>query len=177
MRSPAPASPLHELRVIKALSLPGLIRLVTEIDDHGPISHQYGSLQGAFGDLTPGQLRHAINTARDLGLVHADEQAPDRYRLTESGEDLAEVYDTAARWARAHQYPSDSSDFVTRVQHTLQLPAPDPASEADSDHSGVGTDRPQPPNALADWLETHPHVLNQAASRSSRSADETGLAA
>ncbi|MFD9817457.1 hypothetical protein [Streptomyces violascens] len=175
MTRPVPTSRLHEPRVIKVLSLPGLIRLVTEIDDHGPISHQYGSLQAAFGDLTPGQLRHAINTARGLGLIHADEQAPDRYRLTESGEDLAEVYDTAARWARAHQYPSDSSDFVTRVQHTLQRPGP--ASEADADHSGAGTDRPQPPSALTHWLEAHPHVLNPAAPRSSRAVDETGLAA
>ncbi|MFD9077009.1 hypothetical protein, partial [Streptomyces lasiicapitis] len=121
MNRSLPDRPLQDRRAIKTLTLPGLIRLVTEIDDNGPIGHRRGALQGAFSDLTPGQLRHAIDTARDLGLVHADEQAPDRYRLTESGEALAEVYDTAARWARAHHFPDTTVDFVTRVQHILQL--------------------------------------------------------
>ncbi|MEK8146245.1 hypothetical protein NKH18_48450 [Streptomyces sp. M10(2022)] len=104
-----PDSLLHERRAIRTLTLPGLIRLITEIDDNGPISYRRGSLQGALGDLTPGQLRHAIDTARALNLVHSDETTPDRYRLTESGEALAEVYDTAARWARARQLPPPRS--------------------------------------------------------------------
>lgn len=54
MNRSVPENLLHERRAIRILTLPGLIRLVTEIDDNGPISHQKGSLQGAFGDLTPG---------------------------------------------------------------------------------------------------------------------------
>jgi len=84
-----PQALVHERRAIRTLTLPALIRLVTEIDDNGPISHQKGSLQSAFGDLTAGQLRYAIDVARGLGLVHADEQAPDRYHLTAGGEALA----------------------------------------------------------------------------------------
>ncbi|MGW7754535.1 hypothetical protein ACWGK6_23905 [Streptomyces violaceusniger] len=145
-----------------------LIRLVTEIDDNGPISHRRGSLLGAFGDLTPGQLRHAIDTARDLGLVHADQQAPDRYRLTASGEDLAEVYDTAARWARSHQFPSPTSDFVTRVQYTFQLQGSEP----------TGARRQSAlQEALSEWLKAHPRVLHQAGACSSGAAEESGLAA
>ena len=82
-------------RIITILSLPGLIRLLSEIDDNGPVSR--GSLQSTFGDLTRHQLRQAIDTARDLDLVYCDGPAPARYRLTASGEDLADVYDTAAR--------------------------------------------------------------------------------
>ncbi|MEU5898705.1 hypothetical protein [Streptomyces venezuelae] len=156
MNRSRPENLLHERRAIRTLTLPSLIRLITEIDDNGPISHQKGSLQGAFGDLTPGQLRHAIDIARDLGLVHADEQAPDRYRLTASGEDLAEVYDTVARWARARHFPDTTVDFVTRVQHTLQLTSRGP-------QAGVSSLEPSAPHhVVTEFLQAHPRVLNRA---------------
>ncbi|MGW2917739.1 hypothetical protein ACWDBF_07725 [Streptomyces angustmyceticus] len=169
MTRPLPSSLLQERRAIRTLALPGLIRLITEIDDNGPINHRRGSLQGAFGDLTRAQLRRAIDTARDLGLVHADQQAPDRYRLTASGEDLAEVYDTAARWARSHQFPSTSGDFVTRVQHTFQL-------QGSASTSARG-EQPAPLKALSEWLTANPRVLHQAGACSSGAAEESGLAA
>ncbi|MBE1599918.1 MULTISPECIES: hypothetical protein [Streptomyces] len=170
-------------RVIHALSLPALIRLVTEIDDNGPISRRRGSLQSAFGDLTTHQLRYAIDVARTLGLVHADPYATTRYRLTEAGADLAEFYDTAARWSRTHQRPHAVCDFVTRVQHALKLlglpadaPTRDPAdarvlrTEADLALHGLRT-------ALDEWLQTHPQSLPAAAPRSTAAADETELVA
>ncbi|MCA1269730.1 hypothetical protein LCE32_06555 [Streptomyces sp. 7G] len=166
-----PDSLLNERRAIRTLTLPGLIRLITEIDDNGPISHRYGSLQGAFGDLTPGQLRHAIDTARALDLVHSDETTPDRYRLTESGEALAEVYDTAARWARARQLPAASVDFVARVQHALQLHSRDPHP------SGPAPEPSAPRNALAEWLQSNPRALDHADARSSQEPAEGGRAA
>ncbi|WP_327352818.1 hypothetical protein [Streptomyces sp. NBC_01304] len=171
MNRSVPENLLHERRAIRILTLPGLIRLVTEIDDNGPISHQKGSLQGAFGDLTPGQLRHAIDIARDLGLVHADQQAPDRYRLTESGEALAELYDTAARWARTRHFPDTSTDFVTRVQHTLQLNSRSP-------HASGSTLEPSAPHqVLSEFLQANPRVLNHTDARSSQEAAEAGRAA
>ncbi|WP_420036062.1 hypothetical protein ACN2WE_31010 [Streptomyces sp. cg28] len=160
-----PGPLLHERRTIRTLTLPALIRLVTEIDDNGPIARQKGSLQSAFGDLTPGQLRHAIDSARDLGLIHADEQAPDRYRLTVRGEALAEVYDTAARWARERQFPDDNSDFVTRVQHTLQL------------HGGsllASGSRPEPsaPHQMLDeFLQAYSRLPNYTDARSTQQAE------
>jgi len=171
MTRPLPETLLHERRAIRTLTLPGLIRLVTEIDDNGPISHRRGSLQSAFGDLTPGQLRHAIDVARDLGLVHADEQAPDRYRLTASGEALAEVYDTAARWARARHFPDTSTDFVTRVQHTLQLHRRSPHA------SGSSPEPSAPHEALAEFLRANPRVLHHADARSAQPPAEAGRAA
>ncbi|MFF6783830.1 hypothetical protein [Streptomyces sp. NPDC012510] len=160
----------HTGRVISALSLPALIRLVSEIDDNGPISHQRGSLQGAFGDLPRHQLRYATDVARALGLVHFADHAPARYRLTEAGEDLAEVYDTVARWSRTHQYPSTVSDFVTRVQQTLKLLGTVLRAEAAFAPAELR-------DALAEWLQTHPQVLHAVASRSSHTEDETEHAA
>ncbi|MFI6289363.1 hypothetical protein ACIBCM_32240 [Streptomyces sp. NPDC051018] len=100
-------------RTAALLSHPGLIRLITEIDDHGPVPT---ALVRAFPDLPRHQLRHARDTARDLGLINTDHHT---YRLTDRGTDLAELYDQAARWARAHDYPARDSSFVTRVQSTL----------------------------------------------------------
>lgn len=171
MNRSLPKNLLHERRAIRTLTLPGLIRLVTEIDDNGPISHRRGSLQGAFGDLTPGQLRHAIDVARDLGLVHADEQAPDRYRLTASGEALAEVYDTAARWARARHFPDTTVDFVTRVQHTLQLQSRSPQA------TGSSLEPSAPHQALTEFLQSNPRVLHDADARSPKETAEAGRAA
>ncbi|MFD9224907.1 hypothetical protein ACFWDI_34030 [Streptomyces sp. NPDC060064] len=171
MNRSLPGHLLQERRAIRTLTLPGLIRLVTEIDDNGPISHRRGSLQGAFGDLTPGQLRHAIDIARDLGLVHADEQAPDRYRLTERGEALAEVYDTAARWARARHFPDTTVDFVTRVQHALQLHSRSPQAP------GSTLEPSAPHEVLSEFLQANFRVLNHAGARSSQEAAEAGRAA
>ncbi|MER5827572.1 hypothetical protein ABT086_36365 [Streptomyces mirabilis] len=171
MTASLPSSLLRERRAIRTLSLPGLIRLVTEIDDNGPISRQRGSLQGAFGDLTPGQLRHAIDTARDLGLIHARGHAAARYQLTASGKDLAEVYDTAARWARTHQLPSRTSDFVARVQHALQM------QDGRPEHTGATTEVSAPREALSEWLQAHPRVLHQDVAHSSHAAQESGRAA
>ncbi|MBA2950293.1 hypothetical protein [Streptomyces himalayensis] len=171
MNRSQPETLLQERRAIRALTLAGLIRLITEIDDNGPISHRRGSLQGAFGDLTPGQLRHAIDVARDLGLVHADEQAPDRYRLTASGEALAEVYDTAARWARARHFPDTNSGFVTRVQHTLQLHSRSPQA------NGSSLEPSAPHQVLTEFLQSNPRVLHHADVRSPQPPAEAGLAA
>ncbi|WP_406439055.1 hypothetical protein OHB14_51635 [Streptomyces sp. NBC_01613] len=171
MTAALPARLLRERRAIRTLSLPGLIRLVTEIDDNGPISRQRGSLQAAFGDLSTGQLRHAIDTARGLGLIHARGHATARYQLTASGKDLAEVYDTAARWARSHQLPSPTSDFVTRVQHALQT------QDGGPERTGAATKPSAVHEALSAWLKAHPRVLHQDIARSFHAAQESGRAA
>lgn len=171
MTASSPTSLPRESRAIRTLSLPGLIRLVTEIDDNGPISRHRGSLQGALGDLPIGQLRHAIDTARDLGLIHACGHATARYQLTTSGQDLAELYDTAARWARSRQLPSPTSDFVARVQYALQLQDGGPVQ------SCAATEPSAPRAALSEWLRAHPRVLHQDVARSSHAAQEPGRAA
>jgi hypothetical protein len=166
-----PDSSLREHRAMRALTLPGLIRLVTEIDDNGPISQKRGSLQGALGDLPLGQLRHAIDTARGLGLIHARGHATARYQLTASGKDLAELYDTAARWARSRQLPSPASDFVARVQHALQ------SEDGGSPYTCAATEQPTPRAALSAWLTVHPRLLRQDTARHWDAAQESGHAA
>lgn len=102
-------------RSCSALASPELIRLITEIDDNGTIPPR--GLARTLSDLSPHQLRHATALAHTLGLVRARQGLS----LTESGTQLAEVYDEAARWARAHDYPGVTGTFVTRVRATLQL--------------------------------------------------------
>lgn len=180
-------------RAIRALSLPALIRLVTEIDDNGPISRRRGSLQSAFDDLSAHQLRHAIDRAREFGLVYGDEDERVRYRLTDRGEELAEVYDTAARWARAHQFPTAASDFITRVQRTLDLLSHTEAlahtTARISDASDMlvpggavlGRDAitalDDPQSALSAWLTAHAYALHDTALHTTHAADEWDVAA
>ncbi|MFE0055332.1 hypothetical protein [Streptomyces sp. NPDC059003] len=175
-------------RAIRALSLPALIRLVTEIDDNGPISRRRGSLQSTFDDVAINQLRHAIDRAREFGLVYGDEHERVRYRLTDSGEELAEVYDTAARWARTHQFPTVASDFVTRVQRTLDLLGHATALAHGAARLGEASglavpggavlDREAiaaldgPRNVLTAWLQANASVLHHTALHSSHAADE-----
>ncbi|MEU3747269.1 MULTISPECIES: hypothetical protein [Streptomyces] len=102
-------------RTCSALASPELIRLLTEIDDNGAIPPR--GLARTFPDLSPHQLRHATAQAHTLGLVRPRQGLS----LTESGTQLAGVYEEAARWARAHDYPRVTSTFVTRVRATLQL--------------------------------------------------------
>lgn len=97
----------------------GVIRLVTEIDDNGPIEH--GMLGAALSDLAPGEISDAVNACGELQLVHGGDGAGRPYRLTRRGSELADVYEEMARWARAHDYPARTSTFITRVQTTLTV--------------------------------------------------------
>ncbi|MFF0448052.1 hypothetical protein ACFYT4_16855 [Streptomyces sp. NPDC004609] len=140
-------------RTAALLSHPGLIRLITEIDDHGPVPTALGR---AFPDLPRHQIRHARDTARDLRLIHSDHHAGQPvYLLTGRGTDLAELYDQAARWARAHDYPARDSSFVTRVQATLDH-LTELARHTEATASGTG----HLLDTLARWDWTNPPSAN-----------------
>ncbi|MFF8958659.1 hypothetical protein [Streptomyces sp. NPDC014894] len=107
-------------RAVEVLAHPGVIRLVTEIDDHGPVPRHM--ISRTFPDLPLQRVRDGSALARRHGLVRAGQQAGQPvYRLTEHGAALADVYDSVARWARAHHYPTRHSDFTSRVRATLTL--------------------------------------------------------
>ncbi|MFD7320621.1 hypothetical protein ACFV9D_05940 [Streptomyces sp. NPDC059875] len=133
-------------RACTVLSSPALIRLITEIDDNGPIPPR--GLTRILSDLAPHQIRDATDQAHALGLVRARQGLG----LTESGIQAAEVYDEAARWARTHHYPEVTSSLVTRVRATLRLlgdtagPAPSPAA---------ASSLTAPKTALEAWITTH----------------------
>ncbi|WP_069628746.1 hypothetical protein [Streptomyces niveus] len=110
--------PLTDIRrAVTALSEPALIRLITEIDDNGPVPPR--SSGRIFPDFAPHRIRHATERAHALGLVHA--RVGGGLGLTESGVLLAEVYDVTARWARRHAYPAPTGDFTGRIRHTFAL--------------------------------------------------------
>ncbi|MGP3684563.1 hypothetical protein ACTVZO_07600 [Streptomyces sp. IBSNAI002] len=157
-----------------ALSHPGLIRIISEIDDNGPLQRHL--LSRTLTGLTRWQLRQASAVGRALGLLEAstDDGNPSLV-LTPAGEELAEVYDTAARWARTHHHPSDVSDFVTRVQATLTLVGS--GTPGTTSHA-PGTDYGSlhgPRTALASWVRDHGSTL--AAQLTGASQDEMELAA
>ncbi|MFJ5546722.1 hypothetical protein [Streptomyces sp. NPDC093225] len=103
-----------------ALSHPGLIRIVTEIDDNGPLQRHL--LSRTLTSLSRQQLRHATKAGRTLGLLRIGTKAGvPSLLLTRGGTELAEIYDMAARWARTQRYPAPVADFVVRVQSTLTL--------------------------------------------------------
>ncbi|MGW4204199.1 hypothetical protein [Streptomyces sp. NPDC004726] len=140
-------------RTAALLSHPGLIRLITEIDDHGPVPNALGR---AFSDLPRHQIRHARDTARTLGLIDTGRHAGQLvYLLTGRGTDLAELYDEAARWARARDYPARDSSFVTRVRAALDH-LTEPARHGETAASGSG----HLLDALLRWARTNPPSAN-----------------
>ncbi|MEV8071635.1 regulator [Streptomyces sp. A1499] len=112
-----PAAARH---AVDLLASRPVIRLVTEIDDNGAIPPR--RLAGTLPDLSAHQLRSASDTARAHGLVRVAPGAG--LELTESGTELADLYDALARWARRHSVPAAVCDFSSRVHHALGLLAP-----------------------------------------------------
>ncbi|MFB6859481.1 regulator [Streptomyces virginiae] len=137
----------------------GLIRLISEIDDNGPLQRRM--LATTLHGLSRRQLTHATTTGRRLGLLRTGRQGGNAsYVLTGAGRDLAEVYDTAARWARTHHYPHPVSDFTTRVQATLTLLAQHPGTtaEAGPDDEAARTLN-SVRSALSQWAGDHGDAL------------------
>ncbi|MFD8590779.1 hypothetical protein ACFV1B_14735 [Streptomyces sp. NPDC059637] len=116
------------------LSSAGLIRLVSEIDDHGAIPTR--ALARTLADLSAHQLRQAVEKADTFGLLA---RAPGGVGLSTVGRELADVYDATARWARRNNYPAAESDFSERIRHTFALlgtsttDTPDPEGEHDAE--------------------------------------------
>lgn len=129
-----------------ALSYRAVIRLVTEIDDHGPIPHR--QLACILTDLSTHHIRQATEQADILGLL---DRSPAGLGLTAAGRDLADLYDATARWARRHNYPAPICDFASRIRHTFQL-------LAGSDPAGAETtgELDQLHRLLTSWIRTYP---------------------
>ncbi|MDH2388594.1 regulator [Streptomyces sp. HNM0663] len=143
-----------ELRnALALLSSPGLIRLITEIDDNGPIPPR--RLASTLADLSAHHLRRTSHVARVHGLVRV---APGvGLALTEAGSELADFYDATARWARRHAYPTRVCDFTSRLQHSLSLLAPALlADRTDGSRRRAGVDLP---SAEAAMDLAHPRAL------------------
>ncbi|MDJ0464668.1 regulator [Streptomyces sp. H27-C3] len=144
------------------LSSTALIRLISEIDDNGPIPPR--RLAGTLHDLSAHRLRRATDAARAHALVRVGPGVG--LELTTSGAELADIYDAMARWARRHAYPTPICDFTTRLQHTLALLAPMlGADPAEGSQRRAGESPPEPDAdlglaraLLAQWLNVNPQV-------------------
>ncbi|MEU6814042.1 regulator [Streptomyces sp. NPDC046860] len=147
---------------VMLLASPSLIRLVTEIDDHGSIPPR--RLAGTLPDLTSHHLRRATEAARAHDLVRDTPGAG--LELTPAGAELADLYDTLGRWARRHAYPLQVCDFTTRVHHTLGLlTRPRVAEDTDAQPSVRGVpsaeaeqDLVRPRALLIQWLTGNPQI-------------------
>lgn len=136
-----------------------LIRLVTEIDDNGAIPSR--RLAGTLSDLSPHQLRSASDTARTYGLVRVAPGAG--LELTESGRELADLYDAMARWARRHSVPEPVCEFSSRIRHVLALLAPSlPTERVGSSFMRIGDGAEagliRLRTLLTQWLAHHTQV-------------------
>jgi DNA-binding HxlR family transcriptional regulator len=112
--------PAEARHAVDLLASRPVIRLVTEIDDNGAIPPR--RLAGTLPDLSTHQVRSASDTARAHGFVQVAPGAG--LELTESGTELADLYDALARWARRHSVPAAVCEFSGRVRHVLGLLAP-----------------------------------------------------
>lgn len=147
-------------RTAETLAHTGLIRLISEIDDNGPLQRRM--LATTLPGLSRRQLTHATAAGRALGLLRTGRQGGSAcYALTDAGRELAEVYDTAARWARAHHYPQPVSDFTTRVRATLTLLAQPPGTTAEAGPDGEAAARTlnSVRAALSQWASDHGDAL------------------
>ncbi|GAA3196386.1 MULTISPECIES: regulator [Streptomyces] len=113
-------TPAEVHRAVDLLASPSLIRLITEIDDNGSIPPR--QLAGTLPDLSSHQLRRATEEARAHGLVRTTPGTG--LELTETGSELADLYDAAARWARRHAYPAPVCAFSSRIRSVLDLLTP-----------------------------------------------------
>ncbi|MFE4059936.1 hypothetical protein ACFXP3_27200 [Streptomyces sp. NPDC059096] len=135
-------------RTSTVLSSPGLIRLISEIDDHGVIPER--GLARTLGDLSTHQIRQATELAGTLGLL---DRSYAGLGLTAAGEELADVYDATARWARRHDYPSPVRDFAGRIRHTFGLLQQPTRAEP-----GTPDNRAELANVrrmLIEWIDQH----------------------
>lgn len=159
-------SPAEVRSAVDLLASRSLIRLITEIDDNGAIPPR--RMAGTFPDLSAHQLRRATETACAHALVRT---APGSgLELTDSGAELADLYDAAARWARRHAYPAPVCEFSSRIRYVLDLLAPLLAAK-DADGglwpsgaraSSTEADLARPRALLIEWLASNPLVARVA---------------
>ncbi|MCG0285395.1 regulator [Streptomyces sp. PSAA01] len=157
-------TPAEVRTAVELLTSRSLIRLVTEIDDNGAIPPR--RLAATLPDLSSHQLRLATETAHAHGLIRVAPGAG--LELTESGTELADLYDAAARWGRRHAYPSPVCEFCGRIRHVLTLLAPSLATQrADSlarrsaaclPSAEAEADLVRPRAFLIQWLTDNPQV-------------------
>ncbi|MFD8351540.1 hypothetical protein ACFV1X_21690 [Streptomyces coelicoflavus] len=153
-----PVHSRHQLQhTSTALASANLIRLISEIDNHGAIPAR--ALARTLTDLSTAQIRQAVEQADALSLF---DRSHTGLGLSTAGRDLADLYDHAARWARRHNYPHRVSTFAERIDRVFALLA-DPATPQPGRHdreAATGLSHLQ--RLLTEWTDAH-HRPQQSA--------------
>ncbi|MEV5605503.1 regulator [Streptomyces sp. NPDC052299] len=156
-------TPAAVRQAVDLLASRSLIRLVSEIDDHGAIPPR--RLASTLTDLSTHHLRRAAEVARAHGLIRI---APGSgLELTDSGTALADLYDAFARWDR-HHYPAPVCAFTERVRRVFDVAVPSLMSVCSDDLSGryaerlpsaeVEAELGRPRALLVQWLADNPQA-------------------
>ncbi|MER7932967.1 MULTISPECIES: regulator [unclassified Streptomyces] len=150
-------------RAVHLLASRPLVRLVTEIDDNGPVPPR--RLAATLPDLSTHQLHSASDTARAYGLIRIAPGAG--LELTTAGTELADLYDALARWARRHAVPAPVCDFSGRILHVLSLLTPSLIGErVDSPCPPAGVEGEaglaRPRMLLLQWLADNSQVARES---------------
>ncbi|MBQ0855457.1 regulator [Streptomyces sp. BH-SS-21] len=152
----AALSPPRVQHACQSLSSVGLIRLVSEIDDHGPIPPR--ALARTLTGLSRTQAKQARKQADMLVLLDGSCSG---LALTEAGADLASFYDAAARWARHHDYPHHTSTFSDRIRHVLTLLS-EPAETQPQLKDGEAAGLHEVGLLLREWVDTYQRQHDQS---------------
>ncbi|MGC4950040.1 regulator [Streptomyces sp. DT224] len=166
-------TPAEVRQAVDLLASRSLIRLVSEIDDNGAIPPR--RLAGTLTDLSTHHLRRAIEVARAYGLIRI--VSGSGLELTESGFELAGLYDAFARWDR-HHYPAPVCAFTDRVRRVFDLVVPSRMSVCSDDLSGRYAERLPSAEAEAELGRPRALLLRWLADNpQSTEVPETGMAA
>ncbi|NYV73308.1 regulator [Streptomyces sp. UH6] len=144
--TPTSTTALTPWAVHTALAYRPVIRLVSEIADHGAIPHY--ALISTLSDLSRTQIRRAVRRADSLHLLR---RTPTSSALSPAGEELADVYEAVARWARRHNYPAPVWDFADRVHLALDLLIAEPRPIVGYAFAGHNAAE----RMLTDWIAHH----------------------
>ncbi|MDX3372117.1 hypothetical protein PV387_40100 [Streptomyces sp. ME02-6987-2C] len=146
-----PAHSRHQLQHMgTALASAGLIRLISEIDDHGAIPVR--ALARTLTDLSTAQIRQAVTQADALSLL---DRSHTGLGLTEAGRDLADLYDHVARWARHHNYPHAVSTFAERIRRVFALLADPTTTQPGQQDSEADASLHHIQRLLTEWADAH----------------------
>ncbi|MGW2476961.1 regulator [Streptomyces sp. NPDC001665] len=159
-------------QAVDLLASRSLIRLVSEIDDNGAIPPR--RLAGTLTDLSPHHLRRATDLARAHGLIRIVSSSG--LELTDSGSELADLYDAFARWDR-HHYPRPVCAFTDRVQRVFDLAVPSRMSACSDDLSGRYSERLPSAEAEANLARPRALLFQWLADNPQATVPEPGMAA
>ncbi|MFI7337104.1 winged helix-turn-helix transcriptional regulator [Streptomyces sp. NPDC050085] len=117
---PRPVAAHETARIAELLRDRFTIRIISELADFGPIPTRQTS--AALPDIPAASAQSVLRSLRRRQLIACRYEAGRRvYETTAAGDALGDVYDSLARWARGHDFPTANAAFIRRVDAALAL--------------------------------------------------------